>query len=118
MLIGLWSGFRRSWRTGEPHAASTPALALLAARGVPHTVQEYEIEAPSGPEAHRGTRMVYGAAAVAPLGVPPERLYKTLLITLDRQLCESPCNIALTQGFREICHEWSTGSDYLQAVRV
>ena len=46
---------------GEPHAASTPALALLAARGVSHTVQEYEIEAPSGPEAHRGARMAHGA---------------------------------------------------------
>ena len=52
---------------GEPHAGSTPALALLVARGVPHTVYEYEIEAPSGPEAHRGARVAYGSAAAAAL---------------------------------------------------
>ena len=68
---------------GEAHAGSTPALALLVARGVPHTGYEDEIEAPSGPEAHRGTRVAYGAAAAAALGVPPERLYKTLVIALE-----------------------------------
>jgi Cys-tRNA(Pro)/Cys-tRNA(Cys) deacylase len=68
---------------GEAHAGSTPALALLVARGVPHTVYEYEIEEPSGPEAHRGARVAYGAAAAAALGVPPERLYKTLVIALE-----------------------------------
>ena len=68
---------------GEAHAGSTPALALLVARGVPHTVYEYEIEAPSGPQAHRGARVSYGSAAAAALGVPPERLYKTLVIALE-----------------------------------
>ena len=68
---------------GDLRAASTPALALLVARGVPHTVHEYEIEGPSGPEAHRGARVAYGAAAAAALGVSPERLYKTLVIALE-----------------------------------
>ena len=68
---------------GEAHAGSTPALALLVARGVPHTVYEYEIEVPSGPEAHRGARVSYGSAAAAAIGVPPERLYKTLVIALE-----------------------------------
>ncbi len=68
---------------GEAHAGSTPALALLVARGVPHTVYEYEIEVPSGPETHRGARVSYGSAAAAALGVPPERLYKTLVISLE-----------------------------------
>jgi Cys-tRNA(Pro)/Cys-tRNA(Cys) deacylase len=68
---------------GEAHAGSTPALALLVARGVPHTVYEYEIDVPSGPEAHRGARVSYGSAAAAALGVPPERLYKTLVIALE-----------------------------------
>ncbi len=68
---------------GEAHAGSTPALALLVARGVPHTVYEYEIEVPSGPEAHRGARVSYGSAAAAALGVPPERLYKALVIALE-----------------------------------
>ena len=54
---------------GDLRAASTPALALLVAHGVPHTVHEYEIEAPSGPEAHRGARVAHGAAAAAALGV-------------------------------------------------
>ena len=53
---------------GDLRAASTPALALLVARGVPHTVHEYEIEGPSGPEARRGARVAYGAAAAAALG--------------------------------------------------
>jgi len=68
---------------GEAHAGSTPALALLVARGVPHTVYEYEIDVPSGREAHRGARVSYGSAAAAALGVPPERLYKTLVIALE-----------------------------------
>lgn len=68
---------------GDLRAASTPALALLVARGVPHTVHEYEIEGPSGPEARRGARVAYGAAAAAALGVSPERLYKTLVIALE-----------------------------------
>jgi Cys-tRNA(Pro)/Cys-tRNA(Cys) deacylase len=68
---------------GEAHVASTPALALLVVRGVPHTVYEYEVESPSGPEAHRGARVSYGSAAAAALGVPPERLYKTLVIALE-----------------------------------
>lgn len=64
-------------------AASTPALALLVARGVTHTVYEYEIEPMSGPEARRGTRVAYGTAAAAALGIPAERLYKTLVIALE-----------------------------------
>ena len=68
---------------GEAHAASTPALALLVVRGVPHTVYEYEVESPSGPEAHRGARVSYGSAAAAALSVPPERLFKTLVIALE-----------------------------------
>lgn len=86
---------------GELRAASTPALALLVARGVPHTVHEYEIEAPSGPEVRRGARVAYGSAAAEALGVPPERLYKTLVIALEggvQQTASSPwpcCRAAL-----------------------
>lgn len=68
---------------GDSRAASTPALALLAARGIPHKVYEYELESPSGPQVHRGARVAYGASAAAALGVPPERLYKTLVLALE-----------------------------------
>jgi Cys-tRNA(Pro)/Cys-tRNA(Cys) deacylase len=68
---------------GGAHARSTPALTLLVAQGVPHTVYEYEIDSPSGPEAHRGARVSYGSAAATALGVIPERLYKTLVIALE-----------------------------------
>lgn len=50
---------------GDLRVASTPALALLVSRGVPHTVHEYEIERPSGPETGRGARVAYAAAAAA-----------------------------------------------------
>ena len=60
---------------GDLRAASTPALALLVARGVPHTVHEYEIEGPSGPEARRGARVAYGTAAAARCAESSGRLY-------------------------------------------
>ena len=63
--------------------SATPALALLQREGVAHTVHSYEIEPPSGPEAHRGERVAYGTAAAAALGVDPARLFKTLVVTLD-----------------------------------
>lgn len=53
------------WRMGDLRVASTPALALLVARGVSYIAHEYEIKVPSGPETGRGARVAYGAAAAA-----------------------------------------------------
>lgn len=63
--------------------SATPAIALLLRDGVAHTVHSYEIEAPSGPDAHRGAKVAYGTAAAAALGVDPARLFKTLVVTLE-----------------------------------
>ena len=63
--------------------SSTPAIAALLREGVTHTVHSYEIEAPSGPDAHRGAKVAYGTAAAAALGVDPARLFKTLVVTLE-----------------------------------
>jgi Cys-tRNA(Pro)/Cys-tRNA(Cys) deacylase len=63
-------------------AVSTPALALLQARGVAHAVHRYEINELSGQETHRGERLGYGVAAAAALGVAPAQLFKTLVVTL------------------------------------
>ena len=63
--------------------SATPAIALLLRDGITHTVHSYEIEAPSGPDAHRGAKVAYGTAAAAALGVDPARLFKTLVVTLE-----------------------------------
>ena len=61
----------------------TPALAILVREGVKHTVHNYEIDSPSGPEAHRGVKVAYGTAAAEALGVDPARLFKTLVVALE-----------------------------------
>ena len=63
--------------------SATPAIALLIRDGITHTVHSYEIEAPSGPDAHRGAKVAYGTAAAAALGVDPARLFKTLVVALE-----------------------------------
>jgi Cys-tRNA(Pro)/Cys-tRNA(Cys) deacylase len=63
--------------------SATPAIAALLRDGAAHTVHSYEIEAPSGPDAHRGAKIAYGTAAAAALGVDPARLFKTLVVTLE-----------------------------------
>jgi len=63
--------------------SATPAIALLIRDEIAHTVHSYEIEAPSGPDAHRGAKVAYGTAAAAALGVDPARLFKTLVVTLE-----------------------------------
>lgn len=62
--------------------SGTPALALLQARGVAHTVHTYAIDEPTGAAAHRGERTPYGVAAAA-LGVSPARLFTTLVLVLE-----------------------------------
>jgi Cys-tRNA(Pro)/Cys-tRNA(Cys) deacylase len=58
-------------------AAGTPATALLAAEGVPHTLHPYEVAA-DAPN--------YGALVAQALGVPPERMFKTLVADVDGRL--------------------------------
>jgi Cys-tRNA(Pro)/Cys-tRNA(Cys) deacylase len=63
---------------------STPALRLLAGSGVAHRIHTYEL-----PERHgrdRDDRRHYGEEAAAALGVPPERVFKTLVVDVDGRL--------------------------------
>jgi Cys-tRNA(Pro)/Cys-tRNA(Cys) deacylase len=52
----------------------TPATALLIRQRVPHTLHPYDV----APETPR-----YGAEVAAALGVPPERVFKSLVAAVD-----------------------------------
>ena len=56
---------------------ATPATALLARRGVAFALHPYEHDPRTGS---------YGAEAAAALGVPPGRLFKTLVVSVDGRL--------------------------------
>lgn len=58
-------------------ATGTPATALLAKAKVPFTLHPYE---------HDPRAEAYGEEAAAALGVPPERIFKTLIATIDGTL--------------------------------
>lgn len=55
----------------------TPATALLTRLGIPHSVHHY---------AHDPRHGSYGLEASAALGVPPERVFKTLIADVDGTL--------------------------------
>lgn len=55
-------------------SAGTPATVLLSGRGVPHTLHQYDV-APDAPN--------YGALVADALGVPPARVFKTLIADVD-----------------------------------
>ncbi|WP_203860594.1 Cys-tRNA(Pro) deacylase [Plantactinospora mayteni] len=52
----------------------TPATALLTRQRIPHTLHPYDV-APETPN--------YGAEVAAALGVPPERVFKSLVASVD-----------------------------------
>lgn len=65
-------------------AGATPAIDIVRRAGVEHTVHEYEL-----PERHgrdRDVRPSYGLEAAAALGVDPDRVYKTLVASVDDRL--------------------------------
>ena len=63
----------------------TPALAVLAAAGTAHVIHEYEApEAAGGRD--RDARPHYGLDAAAALGVEPDRIFKTLVASVDGRL--------------------------------
>ncbi len=63
-------------------ARGTRALELLAGSGVVYLVHEYDVPALGATD----DRHHYGMETAAALGVPPERLYKTLVGTVDDRL--------------------------------
>jgi len=65
-------------------ARATPATDVLAKAGIPHRVLEYE-----APERHgtaRDERPAYGREAADGLGVDEERIFKTLVASIDGRL--------------------------------
>jgi Cys-tRNA(Pro)/Cys-tRNA(Cys) deacylase len=60
----------------------TPATALLARQRIPYSVHEYAHDARHG----EGRGSNYGLEASAALGVPPERVFKTLVASVDGTL--------------------------------
>ena len=61
----------------QQRGASTPATAALARAGIPFAERSY---------AHDPGATDFGAEAAAALGVPPERVFKTLLAEVDGAL--------------------------------
>ena len=59
-------------------SGGTPALVALDAAGVAHTVHRYEHDPSSG--------LGYGLEAAAVLGIEPERVFKTLVTSIDGTL--------------------------------
>jgi Cys-tRNA(Pro)/Cys-tRNA(Cys) deacylase len=60
----------------------TPATALLARQRIPYSVHEYPHDARHG----EGRGSNYGLEASEALGVPPERVFKTLVASVDGAL--------------------------------
>jgi Cys-tRNA(Pro)/Cys-tRNA(Cys) deacylase len=56
---------------------STPATVALTRAGIEHTLHPYD---------HDPRAVSYGLEAAAALGVSPERVFKTLLVSLDTRL--------------------------------
>lgn len=61
----------------------TPATALLVKQRVPHTVHPYD--PPTGAPTY-GVGLKYGLEAAIALGLPPERVFKTLVTEVDGRL--------------------------------
>ncbi len=74
-------------------AQGTPALTLLVRSGVAHTVHAYE---PLGSDSS------YGMAAAEALGVPPTRVFKTLLAEVDDQLCVAVVPVSCTLDLKAL----------------
>jgi Cys-tRNA(Pro)/Cys-tRNA(Cys) deacylase len=60
----------------------TPALAALTAAGIAHVVHEYAAPEPAGARDRDG-RPHFGLEAAAALGVEPDRIFKTLVASVD-----------------------------------
>ena len=58
-------------------AARTPAVAAAQSAGIEHRVHEYE---------HDPRAESYGLEAAEKLGIDPERVFKTLVVSIDGQL--------------------------------
>jgi len=65
-------------------AGATPAIDIVRRAGVDHRIHEYDL-----PERHgkdRDARPAYGLEAADVLGVAPDRMFKTLVTSVDDRL--------------------------------
>ena len=62
-------------------SGATPAIELVRRAGVEHTVHEYELPERHGRE--REERPSSGLEAAGVLGIPPHRMFKTLVASVD-----------------------------------
>jgi Cys-tRNA(Pro)/Cys-tRNA(Cys) deacylase len=76
--------------------SGTPALAALAAAGVPHTAHAYEHD----PRSTAG----YGEEAAAVLGLDPEQVYKTLVADVDGTLTVAVVPVAGRLDLKALAH--------------
>jgi Cys-tRNA(Pro)/Cys-tRNA(Cys) deacylase len=65
-------------------ATGTRAIDIVRRAGIDHRVHAYESAEPHGRA--RGTRPAFGPEAATALGVAPDRIYKTLVATVDDRL--------------------------------
>lgn len=72
----------------------TPALVALASAGVAHTAHAYEHDPAS--------TLGYGLEAAAALGVEPERVFKTLLTTVDGRLVVAVVPVTTTLDLKAL----------------
>lgn len=64
--------------------AATPAIELVRRAGVEHRIHEYELPERHGRE--RDERPSYGLEAAGVLGIPPDRMFKTLVAAADDRM--------------------------------
>ena len=65
-------------------ARATPAIDIVRRAGVDHRIHEYELPERHGRE--RDARPSYALEAAGALGVPAERMFKTLVVDVDDRL--------------------------------
>jgi len=76
-------------------AAGTPATTLLTAEKVAHTLHPYQVP-PDAPD--------YGALVAEALGVPPERLFKTLIAEVDGALAVAVVPVTGDLDLKALAH--------------
>ena len=76
-------------------AAGTPATTLLIAEKVAHTLHPYQVP-PDAPD--------YGALVAEALGVPPERLFKTLIAEVDGALAVAVVPVTGDLDLKALAH--------------
>lgn len=74
---------------------STPALAALSAAGVPFTARPY---------AHDENASSYGSEAATALGVEPERVFKTLMTSVDEHLVAAVVPVSGSLDLKALAH--------------